>query len=70
MAQHDAQQRVIEEWLRLPETRRRHATDAVAFAFRLLQDQPELLNDLTEEGYQLILDWLSPHLSGEPARGA
>ena len=38
----DTQARVLEEWFRLPESRRRYATDAVAFAYRLLRDQPEL----------------------------
>ena len=63
MAQIDTQSRVIEEWLRLPASRRQHATDAVAFAFRLLREQPTLLNGLTDSGYELILSWLTPHLS-------
>ena len=42
MPQLEAQARVLEEWFRLPESRRLHATDAVAFAFRLLQDRPEM----------------------------
>ena len=58
----EAQQRVIEEWLRLPASRRQHATDAVAFAFRLLREEPTLLNGLTDAGYELILAWLTPHL--------
>lgn len=68
MAQLNAQKRIIEEWLRLPETRRRHATDAVAFAFRILQDQPDLLSELNDAGHELILDWLTPHLSNERIR--
>ena len=43
MPQLEAQARVLEEWFRLPESRRMHATDAVAFAFRLLQDRPEMV---------------------------
>jgi hypothetical protein len=58
----DAQRRVLEEWFRLPESRRRHATDAVAFAFRLLQEQPELVSDLQGANYQSIVDWLMPHV--------
>ena len=58
----EAQQRVIEEWLRLPASRRQHATDAVAFAFRLMRDEPALLNGLTDAGYELILKWLTPHM--------
>lgn len=42
MAQPDEQMRVLEEWLQLPESRRRHATDVVAFAYRLLRERPEL----------------------------
>jgi hypothetical protein len=53
---------VIEEWLRLPASRRQHATDAVAFAFRLMRDEPALLNGLTDAGYELILKWLTPHM--------
>lgn len=63
MAHVDAQSRVLEEWFRLPESRRRHATDAVAFAFRLLQEQPELLHGLTDASHELILRWLIPHLA-------
>jgi hypothetical protein len=68
MAHLNAQKRIIEEWLRLPETRRRHATDAVAFAFRILQDQPDLLTELNDASHELIIDWLRPHLTDEPAR--
>lgn len=67
MAQIEAQRRVLEEWFRLPESRRRHATDAVAFAFRLLQDQPELFSDVKDSSHELIVDWLSPYLGKEAA---
>jgi hypothetical protein len=59
----EAQKRVIEEWLRLPASRRQHATDAVAFAFRLMREEPTLLNGGADAGYELILQWLTPHLS-------
>jgi hypothetical protein len=62
MARLDTQARVLEEWFRLPESRRRHATDAVAFAFRLLREQPDLSRTLTQPGHELILSWLMPHL--------
>jgi hypothetical protein len=62
MARLDTQARVLEEWFRLPESRRRHATDAVAFAFRLLRDQPDLSRNLSEAGHERILTWLMPHL--------
>jgi hypothetical protein len=45
MPQLEAEAHVLEEWFRLPESRRMHATDAVAFAFRLLQDRPEMSRD-------------------------
>jgi hypothetical protein len=63
----DTQQRIIEEWFRLPESRRRHATDAVAFAFRVLQDHPELMRELTDAGHEVIMSWLAPYL-GEMKR--
>lgn len=44
MAQLDEQMRVLEEWLQLPESRRRHATDVVAFAYRLLRERPDLFS--------------------------
>lgn len=65
MARSEAQQRVVDEWFRLPESRRRHATDAVAFAFRLLQDQPELLSDVDASGHETIVDWLMPYVNKE-----
>ena len=64
----EAQKRVIEEWLRLPASRRQHATDAVAFAFRIMREEPTLLNGLTDAGYELILKWLTPHLAKAEAR--
>lgn len=66
MPQLDAQARVIEAWFRLPESRRLHATDAVAFAFRLLQDQPEMFARMRVHGStvnpDLIVSWLLPYL--------
>jgi hypothetical protein len=59
----DTQARVLEEWFRLPESRRRHATDAVAFAYRLLRDQPELFAAPSEVGHESIVSWLLPHLA-------
>lgn len=66
MQQLEAQARVIEEWFRLPESRRVHATDAVAFAFRLLQDQPEMFardRGRDEVNHDVILEWLLPYLN-------
>lgn len=62
MAQSEVQARILEEWFRLPESRRRHATDAVAFAFRLRQERPELFNGPRETGHELIVNWLLPYL--------
>ena len=59
----DTQARVLEEWFRLPESRRRYATDAVAFAYRLLRDQPELFCGPKEVGHESIVNWLLPHLT-------
>lgn len=67
MARRDPQQRVLEEWFRLPESRRRHATDAVAFAFRLMQDQPQLLRGFKGASHELILSWLAPYLASDKA---
>ena len=69
MPQLEAQARVIEEWFRLPESRRLHATDAVVFAFRLLQDRPEMFARHTgrdEVNYDEIVSWLLPYLNGQP----
>ena len=63
MAPLDPRMRVLEEWFRLPESRRRHATDAVAFAFRVLRDQPDLLTDRLDVGHELIVAWLTPYLN-------
>jgi hypothetical protein len=63
MTKADTQARVLEEWFRLPESRRRYATDAVAFAYRLLRDQPELFGGLKDIGHESIVTWLLPHLA-------
>ena len=63
MTKAETQARILEEWFRLPESRRRYATDAVAFAYRLLRDQPELLGGPKEIGHESIVDWLLPHLA-------
>lgn len=62
MAPVDAQTYILEEWFRLPESRRCHATDAVAFAFRLLRDEPELSKSLSKPDHESIVRWLLPHL--------
>lgn len=60
----EAQARVLEEWFRLPESRRLHATDAVAFAFRLLQDRPEMFpRGRAEVDHDVIVNWLLPYLN-------
>jgi hypothetical protein len=61
MAQLEERARILEEWFRLPESRRCHATDAVAFAFRLLQERPEILSE-SVNGHELIVGWLLPYL--------
>jgi hypothetical protein len=67
MPQLEAQARVLEEWFRLPESRRMHATDAVAFAFRLLQDRPEMVARLPVHNdaanHDIIVSWLLPYLN-------
>jgi hypothetical protein len=66
MLQPEAQARVLEEWFRLPESRRLHATDAVVFAFRLLQDRPEMFGrsrGRSEIDYDVIIGWLLPYVS-------
>ena len=63
MTQLDEQMRILEEWLRLPESRRRHATDVVAFAYRLLQERPELFRERDHSGLDTVVNWLLPHLS-------
>lgn len=63
MPQPEAQARVLEEWFRLPESRRLHATDAVAFAFRLLQDRPEMFaRGRATVDHDVIVSWLLPYL--------
>lgn len=62
MAQLDARTRVLEEWFRLPESRRSHATDAVAFAYRLSREQPELFRRLRMAGHESIANWLQAYL--------
>lgn len=62
MAQLEERARVVEEWLRLPESRRRHATDAVAFAYRLLRDRPEIfVNRFISHDH--IVNWLTPYMN-------
>jgi hypothetical protein len=68
MPQPEAQARVLEEWFRLPESRRLHATDAVAFAFRLLQDRPDMFarnrgRADAEVDHDVIVNWLLPYLN-------
>jgi hypothetical protein len=67
MAPVDLREHVLEEWLRLPESRRRHATDAVAFAFRLLRERPDLAITTKDLDYEAIITWLMPHI--RPASG-
>ncbi|HKE97204.1 MAG TPA: hypothetical protein VKB34_23035 [Povalibacter sp.] len=62
MAQLDEQKRVLEQWLQLPESRRRDATDVVAFAYRLLRERPELIGDNGQTSLDTIVSWLMPHL--------
>jgi hypothetical protein len=62
MAQLDVRACVLEEWFRLPESRRRHATDAVAFAFRLLRERPELVSVARDLSHESIVKWLLPHI--------
>ena len=63
----DAHAYVVEEWLRLPESRRRHATDAVAFVYRLLRDEPELYDGGNENSHEVVVGWLLPHLNKREA---
>jgi hypothetical protein len=68
MPQLEAQARVLEEWFRLPESRRLHATDAVAFAFRLLQDRPEMFarnRERAQVNHDVIVGWLLPYLNSQ-----
>lgn len=59
----DDQARVLEEWFRLPLSRRAHPTDAVAFAYRLLRDRPDLFTDNVNASHELIVKWLLPYLA-------
>jgi hypothetical protein len=59
----DLKSLVLEEWFRLPESRRRYATDAVAFAYRLLREQPDLFTGPKDVGHESIVNWLLPHLA-------
>ena len=74
VVQLDAHAHVVEEWLRLPESRRRHATDAVAFAYRLLREEPELcqgkgaatdaaLHTGAATCHEIVVNWLLPYLN-------
>lgn len=59
----DDQARVLEEWLRLPPSRRRHPTDAVAFAYRLLRERPDMFSAGEAANHDEIVKWLLPHLA-------
>lgn len=63
MTHQDDQARVLEEWLRLPLSRRTHPTDAVAFAYRLLRDRPDLFKDKVNANHDTIVKWLLPYLA-------
>lgn len=58
----DVRAHVLEEWFRLPESRRRHATDAVAFAFRILRERPDLVSTARGLSHESIVKWLLPHI--------
>jgi len=62
MSQLDVRESVLEEWFRLPESRRRHATDAVAFAFRILRERPDLVSAAKDLSHESIVTWLLPHI--------
>jgi hypothetical protein len=59
----DDQARVVEEWLRLPKSRRTHPTDAVAFAYRLLRERPDMFSNPREASHDVIVKWLLPYVS-------
>ena len=65
MTRLDDKNRVLEQWLQLPESRRQDATDVVAFAYRLLQERPELIDDNRQSSFETIVSWLTPHLKLE-----
>jgi hypothetical protein len=58
----EEQQRVVAEWLLLPESRRRDATDVVAFAYRLLRERPDLFDDTRQTTLDTIVGWITPLL--------
>jgi len=62
MTQLAEKKRVLEQWLQLPESRRRDATDVVVFAYRLLQERPELVGENRQSSLDTIVNWLLPHL--------
>lgn len=62
MTQQQEQQRVVEEWLQLPESRRRDATDVVAFAYRLLRERPEIFDAGKQITLDTIVGWVTPLL--------
>jgi hypothetical protein len=62
MTQLDVRAYILEEWFRLPESRRRHPTDAVAFAFRILRERPELIHSARDVSHESIVRWLLPHI--------
>jgi len=68
MAQLDVRACVLEEWFRLPESRRRYATDAVAFAFRILRERPDLVSTANGISHESIVTWLLPHIHTAEAR--
>lgn len=63
MTQLDERAHVLEEWFRLPASRRQHPTDAVAFVYRLVQDRPDLFAPATR--CEHIVTWLLPHIAAE-----
>ncbi len=69
MTQFNERNRVVEEWLRLPESRRRHATDAVAFAYRLVRERPDIFCD-HEASHENIVEWLQPYLNSKLENGS
>ncbi|HEY4366847.1 MAG TPA: hypothetical protein VGN07_06390 [Steroidobacteraceae bacterium] len=68
MSQADDKARVLEEWLRLPESRRRYATDAVAFAYRLVRERADMFANDHGASHDVIVSWLLPYLAGLEAR--
>jgi hypothetical protein len=58
----EEQQRVVAEWLLLPESRRRDATDVVAFAYRQLWERPDLVEDTRQTTLDTNVGWNTPLL--------